>query len=86
MHFYVNFCKPRKARFIPTFCKRINCTSTAVGSWLTAFEERRRTTFSATKFMYNNNNNNNNKQGFTANGTNNEYIRVQKRVQGSDRW
>ena len=24
--------KPRKARFIPTFCKRINCTSTALGN------------------------------------------------------
>ena len=37
--------------------------------------------------MYNNNNNNNNnKQGFTPNGTNNEYVRVQKRVQDSDRW
>ena len=81
---YGDFYKPRKARFIPTFCKRINRTSTAVGSWLTAFEERRRTTFSATKFIYNNNNNN--KQGFTPNGTNNEYVKVQKRVQGSDRW
>ena len=75
---------PRKARFILTFCKRINRTSTAVGNWVAAFEERRRTTFSATKFIYNNNNNN--KQGFTPNGTNNEYVRVQKRVQGSDRW
>ena len=73
---------PRKAQFIPTFCKRINRTSTAVGSWLTAFEERRRTTFRATKFIYNNNN----KQDFTPNGTNNEYVRVEKRVQGSDRW
>ena len=79
---YGDFYKPRKARFIPTFCKRITCTSTAVGSWLTAFEEKRRMTYSATKFMYNNNN----KQGFTPNGTNNEYVRVQKRVQGSDRW
>ena len=79
-----NFYKPRKAWFIPMFCKRINRTSTAVGSWLTAFEERRRTTFSAMKFIYNNNNNN--KQGFTPNGTNNEYVRVQKRVQGLDRW
>ena len=52
---------------------------------MTAFEERSRTTFSATKFIYNNNNNNN-KQGFTPNGTNNEYVRVHKRVQGSDRW
>ena len=50
---------------------------------MTAFEERRRTTFSATKFMYNNNNNN--KQGLTPNGTNNEYVKIQKRVQGSDR-
>ena len=48
---------------------------------MTAFEERRQTTFSATKFIYNNN-----KQGFTPSGTNNEYVRVQKRVQGSDRW
>ena len=38
-----------------------------------AFEERRRTTFSVTKFIYNNN-----KQGFTPNGTNNEYVIVQK--------
>ena len=81
---YGDFYKPRKARFIPTFCKRINRTSTAVGIWVTAFEERRRTTFSATKSIYNNNNNN--KQGFTPNGTNNEYVRVHKRVQDSDRW
>ena len=47
------FYKPRKARFIPTFCKRINRTSTAVGRWVKAFEERRRTTFSVTKFIYN---------------------------------
>ena len=78
------FYKPGlKARFIPMFYKRINRTSTAVGIWVTAFEERRRTTFSATKFMYNNTNN---KQGFTPNGTNNEYVRVHKRVQDSDRW
>ena len=85
MHYYGDFYMPRKARFIPTFCKRINRTSTAVGKWLTAFEERRRTTFSATKSIYNNNNNNI-KQGFTPSGTNNEYVRVQKRVQDSDRW
>ena len=78
---YGDFCKPRKAQIIPTFCKRINRTSTAGGKWVTTFEERRRMTFSATKFIYNNN-----KQGFTPNGTNNEYVRVQKRVQGSDRW
>ena len=80
---YGDFYKPRKARFIPTFCKRINRTSTAVGKWLTAFEEERRTTFSVTKFIYNNNNN---KQGFTPNGTNNEYVRAQKIVQDSDWW
>ena len=77
------FYKPRKARFIPTFCKRINRTSTAVGNWWQLLKKGRRTTFSATKFIYNNNNNN--KQGFTPNGTNNEYIRVHKRVQDSDR-
>ena len=79
------FYRTRKVLFIPAFCKRINRTSTVVGSWLTAFEERRRTTFSATKFIYNNNNNNN-KQGFIPNGTNSKYLRVRKRVQGSDRW
>ena len=79
---YGEFYKSRKARFIPTFCKRINRTSTAVGSWVAAFEERRRTTFSVRKFIYNNNN----KHGFTPNRTNNEYVRIQKRVQGSDRW
>ena len=77
------FYKSRKARFIPTFCKRINRTSTAVEIWVTAFEERRRTTFSATKFIYNNNNN---KQGFTPHGTNKECVSVKKRVQDSDRW
>ena len=77
-----DFYKPRKAKFFPTFCKRINRTSTAVGKWVTAFEEGRRTTFSVTKFIYNNKNNN--KQAFTPNGTNNEYARVQKRIQGSD--
>ena len=80
---YGDFYKPWKVQFNSTFCKRINCTSTAVGRWVAAFEERRRMTFSETKFIYNNNNN---KQGFTPNGTNNEYISVQKRVQGSDRW
>ena len=49
-----------------------------------AFEERRRTTFNATKFMYNNNNNN--KQCFTPHGTNNECVSLQKRVQDSDKW
>ena len=49
---------------------------------MTAFEERRRTTFSATKFIYDNNNN---KQGFTPNGTNIEYVRVHKRVEDFDR-
>ena len=78
---YGDFYKPRKARCIPTFCKRINCTSTAVGKWVTTFEERRQMTFSVTKFIYNNNN----KQDFTPNRTNNEYVRIQKRVQGSDR-
>ena len=75
-YIYGDFYKPRKAWFIPTFCKRINRTSTAVGIWVTGFEERRQTTFSATKFVYNNNNT---KQGFTPNGTNNEYVRVQKK-------
>ena len=42
---------------------------------VTAFEERRRTTFSATKFIYNNKNN---KQGFTPNGTNNELEEFKK--------
>ena len=50
---YGDFYQPRKDRFIPTFSKRINCTSTAVGRWVTAFEDRRRTTFSVTKFKYN---------------------------------
>ena len=67
-----DFHKLRKARFIPTFCKRINRISTTVGRWVAAFEERRRTTFSVTKFI-------NNKQGFTPNGTKNEYVRVQKK-------
>ena len=71
---YGDFYKPRKARFIPTFCKRINRTATAVGIWVTAFKERRQKTFRAIKFIYNNN-----KQGFTPNGTNNEYVRVQKK-------
>ena len=79
---YGDFYKPREARLFPTFCKRINRTSTAVGSWVTAFEERKMNDFSATKFIYNNNN----KQDFTPNGTNNEYVRVHKRVQDSDRW
>ena len=52
-HYCGDFYKPRKARFIPTFCKRINRTSTAVGRWVTAFEERRRTTFCVTEFIYN---------------------------------
>ena len=30
---YGDFYKPRKTWFIPTFCKRINRTSTAVGNW-----------------------------------------------------
>ena len=29
---YGEFYKARKARFVPTFCKRINRTSTAVGN------------------------------------------------------
>ena len=72
---YGDFYKPQKARFIPSFCKRVNRTSTAVGKCVTAFEERRRTTFRATKFIYNNNNN---KQGYTPNGTNNEYVKFKK--------
>ena len=34
---YGDFYKPQKARFIPTFCKRINRTSTAVGIWVDSF-------------------------------------------------
>ena len=48
---------PEKPGLIPTFCKRINRTSTAEGRWVAAFEERRRTTFCVAKFIYN-------KQGF----------------------
>ena len=44
-HLYGFFYKPRKARFIPTFCKRINRTSTAVEIWVTAFEERKTNDF-----------------------------------------
>ena len=44
---------PEKPGLIPTFCKRINRTSTAVGRWVVAFEERRRTTFYVTKFICN---------------------------------
>ena len=47
------FYKPRKARFIRMFCKRINRTSTAVGRWVADFEEKRQTTFSVRKFIYN---------------------------------
>ena len=78
------FYKPRKARFIPTFYKKINRTSTAVGIWVDSFwrkEDER--LLRATKFIYNNNNN---KQGFTPHGTNKECVSVQKRVQGFDRW
>ena len=32
---------PRKARFIPMFCKRINRTQPAVEIWVRAFEERK---------------------------------------------
>ena len=40
----IKFCfklVPRKARFIPTFCKRINHTQPAVEIWVRAFEERK---------------------------------------------
>ena len=59
---------PPKARFIPTFCKRINRTQPAVEIWASAFEERDERLIRGTKFMYNNNN----KQGFTPTGINNE--------------
>ena len=36
-----DYYKPRKARFIPTFCKRINRTQPAVEIWVRAFEERK---------------------------------------------
>ena len=35
------FISPEKPTFIPTFCKRINRTSTAIEIWVTAFEERK---------------------------------------------
>ncbi len=38
---YGDFYKPRKARFIPTFCKRINRTSNSSRQMVTAFEERK---------------------------------------------
>ena len=38
---YGDFIIPRKARFIPTFCKRINRTLTALEIWVRAFEERK---------------------------------------------
>ena len=59
---------PRKARFNPTFCKRINHTQTALEIWVRAFEERDERLIHATKFIYNNNN----KQSFTPNGINKE--------------
>ena len=65
---YGDCYKPRKARFIPMFCKRINRTQPAVEIWVRAFEERDERLIRATKFIYNNNN----KQGFTPNGINNE--------------
>ena len=45
------FTSHEKPSLIPTFCK--SRTSTAVGKWVAAFEERRRTTFCVTKFIYN---------------------------------
>ena len=62
---------PRIARFIPTFCKRINRTSNSSREMVTAFEERKTKDLYATKFIYNNNNN---KQVFTPNGINNECV------------
>ena len=52
-HYYGDFYKSRKVLFIPTFYKRINLTSTALGRWVAAFEERRQMTFSVTIFIYN---------------------------------
>ena len=61
------YYKPLKARFNPTFCKRINRTLPAVEIWVRAYEKRDEQLIHATKFIYNNN-----KQGFTPNGINNE--------------
>ena len=44
LHYVGFFISPEKPGLIPTFCKRINRTSTAVRRWVAAFEERRRTT------------------------------------------
>ena len=72
---YGNFYKPRKARFIPTFCKRINRNSTAVGNWWSFWRKEDERLLVQQKFIYNNNNN---KQSFTPHGTNNELEEFRK--------
>ena len=61
---------PRKARFNPTFCKRINRTSNSSRDCRQVLKKGTNDLYRATKFIYNNNN----KQGFTPNGINNECV------------
>ena len=74
---YGDFYVPRKARFILTFCKRINRTSTAVEIWVRAFEERKTNDLYVQQNLYTTTTIN---RDFTPNGINNECVTVQKRV------
>ena len=66
-----DFYIPRKARFIPTFCKRINCTQTALEIWARGFEERKTNYLSVQQYTTTTTTIN---RGFTPNGINNECV------------
>ena len=63
---------PRKARFIPTFCKRINRTQPAVEIWVRAFEQRKTNYLYVQQNLYTTTTTIN--RGFTQNGINNECV------------
>ena len=70
---YGFFYKPRKARFIPTFCKRINRTLNSSREIVTAFEERKTNDLYMQQNLYTTTTTTINR-GFTPNRINNECV------------
>ena len=72
--FYGDFYVPRKARFIPTFCKRINRTQTAAEIWMRAFEKWKTNYLYVQQNLHTTTTTTTINRGFTPNEINNECV------------